>query len=162
MGLTWTSAGEKERADLVHALIADLRLRGEAIVGVTLTPSAYEHGFALALPERVVMACPRGLEPPTFRSATVSPFCTESLGVPWHAQTASIWTPEDSVRLGTTSWWQSDWQSDDSQDRPRRGGRSPQKGMSSAVRGSGSGAGLGRCRATSASTLPGTVHDPET
>jgi hypothetical protein len=67
---TWTSAGERERADLIHALIERIDVRGEAIVGVTLTSDAYEHGFALALPEKVAMACPRGLEPPTFRSAT--------------------------------------------------------------------------------------------
>jgi DNA invertase Pin-like site-specific DNA recombinase len=67
---TWGKAGEQERSDLIHALIARLDVRGAEIVGVTLTPSAYEHGFALALPEKVAMACPRGLEPPTFRSAT--------------------------------------------------------------------------------------------
>jgi hypothetical protein len=49
---TWGLAGENERADLIHALIAKVEVRGPNIAAVTLTPSAYEHGFALALPER--------------------------------------------------------------------------------------------------------------
>ena len=67
---TWAKAGEKERSDLIHALVQRIDVRRTDIVGVTLTSSAYEHGFALALPAKVAMACPRGLEPPTSRSAT--------------------------------------------------------------------------------------------
>jgi hypothetical protein len=37
---------------------------------VRLTPSAYAHGLALALPETVEMARPTGLEPATFGSGT--------------------------------------------------------------------------------------------
>ena len=40
------------------------------IVGVRLTQAAYAHGLALALPEKVEVARPTGLEPATFGSGT--------------------------------------------------------------------------------------------
>ena len=60
----------KEKADLMHAIYERTTVAGPEIVGVRLTAAAYAHGLALALPERVVMARPAGLEPTTFRSAT--------------------------------------------------------------------------------------------
>ena len=41
---------------------------GPEIVGVRLTPAAYAHGLALALPEKVELARPTGFEPATFGS----------------------------------------------------------------------------------------------
>jgi hypothetical protein len=40
-----------ERADLLHAIYDRITIAGRKIVSVRLTPSAYAHGFALALPE---------------------------------------------------------------------------------------------------------------
>ena len=45
-----------------------ITVAGRRIVSVRLTPSAYAHGFALALPEKVVLARPTGFEPATFGS----------------------------------------------------------------------------------------------
>ena len=71
---------DRARADLLHAIIGRVNVRGSATVSVELTESAESQGLALALPEyvsverpfsiRAAVACPRGLEPPTFRSAT--------------------------------------------------------------------------------------------
>jgi hypothetical protein len=41
---------------------------GAQIVAAQLTPSAYQHGLALALLEKVEMARPTGFEPATFGS----------------------------------------------------------------------------------------------
>ena len=41
---------------------------GPRFVGVRLTPAAYQHGLALALPTKVAMARPTGFEPATFGS----------------------------------------------------------------------------------------------
>jgi hypothetical protein len=54
----------------MHAIYERIVIAGPEIVGVRLTPSAYAHGFALALPEEVAMARPTGLEPATFGSGT--------------------------------------------------------------------------------------------
>jgi len=49
-------------------------VRGAEFVGVELTASAEAHRLALCLPENVnvrsnaALACPRGIEPPTFDS----------------------------------------------------------------------------------------------
>ena len=51
----------EEKADLLHAIYERVSVAGPEIVGVRLTPSAYAHGLALALPEKVVMARPTGL-----------------------------------------------------------------------------------------------------
>jgi hypothetical protein len=40
-------------ADLLHAVYDRVTVAGRRIVSVRLTPSAYAHGFALALPERL-------------------------------------------------------------------------------------------------------------
>ena len=58
-----------EKADLLHAIYDRITVAGRRIVSVRLTPSAYAHGLALALPE-AVMARPTGLEPATFGSGT--------------------------------------------------------------------------------------------
>jgi hypothetical protein len=65
---TWRAAEvPAERADLLHAVHDRITVAGRRIVSVRLTPSAYAHGFALALPE-AVMARPTGFEPATFGS----------------------------------------------------------------------------------------------
>ena len=66
---TWRAAEvPAERADLLHAIYDRITVAGRRIVSVRLTPSAYAHGFALALPEKVVLARPTGFEPATFGS----------------------------------------------------------------------------------------------
>ncbi len=66
---TWRAADvPAERADLLHAVYDRITVAGRMIVSVRLTPSAYAHGFALALPEKVVLARPTGFEPATFGS----------------------------------------------------------------------------------------------
>ena len=56
---TWRAAEvPAERADLLHAVYDRITVAGRRIVSVRLTPSAYAHGFALALPEKVVLARP--------------------------------------------------------------------------------------------------------
>ena len=58
-----------ERADLIHAVYERIVVAGPTFVSARLTPAAYQHGLALALPQ-VVMARPTGLEPATFGSGT--------------------------------------------------------------------------------------------
>ena len=53
----------KEKADLMHAIYERITVAGPEIVGVRLTPAAYAHGLALALPEKAAMARPTGFEP---------------------------------------------------------------------------------------------------
>ena len=57
----------EEKADLMHAIYERITVAGPEIVGVRLTPAAYSHGLAIALPE-AVMARPTGFEPATFGS----------------------------------------------------------------------------------------------
>ena len=47
----------------MHATCERITVAGPEIVGVRLTQAAYAHGLALALPEKVEMARPTGLEP---------------------------------------------------------------------------------------------------
>ena len=66
---TWQRAEvPEEKADVVHAIYERIIVAGPEIVGVRLTPAAYSHGLALALPEKVAMARPTGFEPATFGS----------------------------------------------------------------------------------------------
>ena len=66
---TWRTAEvPAEKADLLHAIYDRIIVAGRRIVSVRLTPSAYAHGFALALPEKVAVARPTGFEPATFGS----------------------------------------------------------------------------------------------
>ena len=57
------------KAELVHAIYERIIVAGRRIVSARLTPAAYEHGLALALPEKVAMASPAGFgyAPATYR-----------------------------------------------------------------------------------------------
>ena len=69
LSATWGAAEvPAEKADLLHAIYDRITVAGRKIVSVRLTPSAYAHGFALALPEKVAVARPTGFEPATFGS----------------------------------------------------------------------------------------------
>jgi hypothetical protein len=46
----------------MHAIYERITVAGPEIVGVRLTAAAYAHGLALALPEKVGMARPTGVE----------------------------------------------------------------------------------------------------
>ena len=71
LSATWRAAEvPAEKADLLHAIYDRIVVAGRSIVSVRLTPSAHAHGSALALPEKVAVARPTGLEPATFGSGT--------------------------------------------------------------------------------------------
>ena len=57
----------EEKSDVIHAIYERIVIEGPRFVGLRLTPAAYRHGLALALPE-AVMARPTGFEPATFGS----------------------------------------------------------------------------------------------
>ena len=66
---TWAVADVPgAKAELLHAIYERIVVAGRRIVSVRLTPAAYAHGLALALPEKVAMARPTGFEPATFGS----------------------------------------------------------------------------------------------
>ena len=66
---TWAAADvPAAKAELIHAIYERIVVAGREIASVRLTPSAYAYGFALALPEKVVLARPTGFEPATFGS----------------------------------------------------------------------------------------------
>ncbi|MEA2675413.1 MAG: hypothetical protein QOI92_2605 [Chloroflexota bacterium] len=68
LGETWQHADVPQaKADLVHAIYERIVVAGPTIVSARLTPAAYAHGLALALP-KVVRARPTGFEPATFGS----------------------------------------------------------------------------------------------
>jgi hypothetical protein len=46
----------------MHAIYERITIAGPEIVGVRLTQAAYAHGLTLALPEKVEMARPTGVE----------------------------------------------------------------------------------------------------
>ncbi len=46
----WAKATEEERAELIAATYAEITVWGPAIEAIRLTPDAYAHGFAVALP----------------------------------------------------------------------------------------------------------------
>ena len=50
---------------MIHAIYERIVIEGPRFVGLHLTPAAYRHGMALALPE-AVMARPTGFGPATF------------------------------------------------------------------------------------------------
>jgi hypothetical protein len=59
---TWTAADVPEaKAELLHAVYNRIVVTGRTIVSIRLTPAAYAHGLALALPEKVAMARPTGV-----------------------------------------------------------------------------------------------------
>ena len=62
MSTTWTEADVPEvKADVLHAIYDQIVVTGREIVSVRLTPSAYAHGLALALPTKVALARPTGV-----------------------------------------------------------------------------------------------------
>ncbi len=66
---TWSDADVPEaKAEVLHAIYEQIVVTGRTIVSVRLTPSAYAHGLALALPTKVALARPTGFEPATFGS----------------------------------------------------------------------------------------------
>jgi DNA invertase Pin-like site-specific DNA recombinase len=59
---TWQQADVPEaRSDLLHAIYERIVIAGREFVSARLTPTAYAHGLALALPEQVVRARPTGV-----------------------------------------------------------------------------------------------------
>jgi hypothetical protein len=59
---TWTDADVPEaKADVLHAIYERIVVTGRKIVSVRLTPSAYAHGLAVALPTKVALARPTGV-----------------------------------------------------------------------------------------------------
>ena len=62
---TWQRADAPEaKAELLHAIYERIVVAGHDFVSARLTPSAYEHGLGVAIPE-VVVARPAGFEPAT-------------------------------------------------------------------------------------------------
>jgi len=49
------------KAELLHANYERIVVTGRKIVSIRLTPSAYAHGLALALPDKVARARPTGV-----------------------------------------------------------------------------------------------------
>ena len=69
LSATWAEADVPDaKADVLHAIYDQIVVTGRRIVSVRLTPSAYAHGLALALPTKVALARPTGFEPATFGS----------------------------------------------------------------------------------------------
>ncbi len=82
---SWAKAKPPTRATMIQSVYEEIVVRGEEFVSVRLTPEAYAHGLALALPAEVVvralptwggprrgsnmaLARPTGFEPATFGS----------------------------------------------------------------------------------------------
>ncbi len=66
---TWSDADVPQaKAEVLHAIYERIVVTGREIVSVRLTPSAYAHGLAVALPTKVALARPTGFEPATFGS----------------------------------------------------------------------------------------------
>ena len=66
---TWQRADVPEaKSQLLHAIYERIVVAGRELVSARLSPAAYAHGLALALPEQVVRARPTGFEPATFGS----------------------------------------------------------------------------------------------
>jgi hypothetical protein len=58
---TWQKTDlAEEKSDVIHAVYERIVIEGPRFVGLRLTPAAYRHGLALALPE-AVMARPTGV-----------------------------------------------------------------------------------------------------
>jgi len=71
----------EEKSDVIHAVYERIVIEWPRFVGLRLTPAAYRHGLALALPD-AVMARPTGFEPPT-----------SSLTSREHGPVTSSWRP---------------------------------------------------------------------
>ena len=64
---TWQQAEVPEaRSELLHAIYERIVVAGREFVSARLTPAAYAHGLALALPEIVVSVRPTRFELATF------------------------------------------------------------------------------------------------
>ena len=62
LSATWMEADVPEaKAELLHAIYERIVVTGRKIVSIRLTPSAYAHGLALALPDKVARARPTGV-----------------------------------------------------------------------------------------------------
>jgi hypothetical protein len=62
---TWQRADVPgARSELFHAIYERIVIAGREFVSARLTPAAYAHGLALALPEMVVKARPTGFRRP--------------------------------------------------------------------------------------------------
>ena len=69
LSATWREADvPAAKAELLHAIYERIVVTGRTIVSIRLTPAAYAHGLAVALPDKVAMARPTGFEPATFGS----------------------------------------------------------------------------------------------
>ena len=56
---TWQKADlVEEKSDVIHAIYERIVVAGRTFVGVRLTPAAYRHGLALALPDAVMARPP--------------------------------------------------------------------------------------------------------
>ena len=59
---TWSDAEVPEaKAEVLHAIYERIVVTGRTIVSIRLTPSAYAHGLAVALPDKVAVAHPTGV-----------------------------------------------------------------------------------------------------
>ena len=59
---TWSEADVPEaQAEVLHAIYEQIVVTGRTIVSIRLTPSAYAHGLAVALPTKVALARPTGV-----------------------------------------------------------------------------------------------------
>jgi hypothetical protein len=64
---TWQQAEVPEaRSELLHAIYERIVVAGREFVSARLTPAAYAHGLALALPQQVVSVRPTRFELATF------------------------------------------------------------------------------------------------
>ena len=64
---TWQQAEVPEaRSELLHAMYERIVVAGREFVSARLTPAAYAHGLALALPQQVVSVRPTRFELATF------------------------------------------------------------------------------------------------
>jgi hypothetical protein len=62
---TWQNVDVPEaRSDLLHSIYERIVVAGREFVSARLTPAAYAHGLALALPEIVAKARPTGVRRP--------------------------------------------------------------------------------------------------
>ena len=62
LAATWRDADvPAAKAELLHAIYERIVVTGRTIVSIRLTPSAYAHGLALALPDKVARARPTGV-----------------------------------------------------------------------------------------------------
>jgi hypothetical protein len=59
---TWSEAEVPEaKAEVLHAIYERIVVTGRTIVSIRLTPSAYAHGLAVAMPDTVALARPTGV-----------------------------------------------------------------------------------------------------